>query len=204
MLASIGMGKVMGAEQFRSSKRKVNIIHNQGHTRQIPGAVVAFVLQRVKPSGIVGTGDGSANAARGVRLFPGWAGFVDASEMLHGIDDNSGNPVVILLNEVETRLIALGEEHVARAMKKGDARNVTMVRRSESHNHLLGTGRSNNVFESGINRLAATERIADLESTKKRQQYRSQKLVHIMWYLLTESFHVQRAMIIKHIQSVLT
>ena len=163
----VRMSKKLCAEKFRRAECKVNVIHNEGNTREIFGTVVALVLQGVKPTSIVITRDGTTNATRGIGLLAGRAGLVDASEVLHRIDHDASDAVVIFLNEIETALGALREEYVVGTVDERDSRYMAMIGRSESHDDLLWTRRCSNILEGGIYSLRATERVANLLITSK-------------------------------------
>ena len=163
----VRMSKKPCAEKFRRAECKVNVIHNEGNAREIFGTVVALLLQGVKPTSIVITRDGTTNATRGIGLLAGRAGLVDASEVLHRIDHDASDAVVIFLNEIETALGALRQEYVVGTVDERDSRYMAMIGRSESHDDLLWTGRCSNILEGGIYSLRATERVANLLITSK-------------------------------------
>lgn len=53
----IRVGEILAADQFRSAERKVDVVHDQGHLGKVLGAVVAFLLEGVKPAGVLLTRD---------------------------------------------------------------------------------------------------------------------------------------------------
>lgn len=158
------MRKELCTEKFRCAECKVNVVHNEGNLREIFGTVVALVLQGVEPKRIVIARYGTTNTTRGVGFLAGRTGLVDASKVLHRIDHDASDAMVVFLDEIETALSALWQEDMVGAVEERDSRYVTMIGRSESYDNLLGTRRCSNILEGGIYCLRATQRVADLQS----------------------------------------